>query len=173
MYIGGNTLREDCIEVSLSWNEVHLAATVGVLRNIQALKGGLKHCHGATDEEMWKYHIEGASGEFALAKALNVHWGAHSNVFKVPDISGNIQVRTRSNHNWDLIVRDGDPDDEIFILVTGSVPNYRIVGWILGKDAKNSTWYKDIGNRSHPAYFVPQEYLNSMQTLPKSTDNKS
>jgi len=144
-----------------------MAATVGILRNIQALKQGLPQCHGAKDEEMWRYHIEGAAGEMAFAKAMNIHWGAHSNVFKAPDVGSIIQIRTRSNADWDLIVRDNDSDDEIFVLVTGEIPNYRIVGWIKGSDAKKAEWYKDMGKRGKPAYFVPQECLNPLSLLPK------
>jgi len=154
------------LDVTLSWNEVHMAATVGILRNIQALKQDRPQCHGAKDEEMWRYHIEGASGEMAFAKAMNIHWEAHSNVFKVPDIGTSIQIRTRSNRGWDLIVRDGDKDDEVFVLVVGEIPNYTIVGWITGADAKQKKWYKDMGGRSKPAYFVPQSELKDIKLIP-------
>lgn len=161
-------MKPEGIRVQLSWNEVHMAATVGILRNIQALKQGRPQCHGAKDEEMWRYHVEGAAGELAFSKAMNIHWEAHSNVFKVPDIGSNLQIRTRSHDDWDLIVRDNDSDDEIFILLVGEIPNYRVVGWIRGVDAKRAEWYKDMGKRGKPAYFVPQEYLNPIELLPKS-----
>jgi hypothetical protein len=112
-------------------------------------------------------HIEGACGEAAVAKALNVFWSGTVNTFKRGgDIGSKIQVRTRSKSYYELIVRQDDRDDDIFILVTGKAPSFDVVGWTLGKDAKKEQWIQTHGNRE-AAWFVPQKELLDINTLPK------
>jgi hypothetical protein len=59
-----------------------------------------------------------------------------------------------------LIVRDHDKDDRRYWLVVGGYGAYRIVGWMLGGDAKNEKYKTFHGNDRPPAYFVPPRDLN-------------
>ena len=43
--------------------------------------------------------------------------------------------------------------------MTGSAPKFTVHGWIWGADGKRDFWLKDLGERGHPAYCVPQEVL--------------
>lgn len=148
------------IEVTLEDYEVLQGATVGQLRNISAMRR--KYASRIPGQE-WQAHIEGACGEVAVAKALGKYWGGSINTFKDGgDIaSTGWEVRTRSDHKHDLIVRDDDPNERIFILVTGQSPSFRIHGWILARDAKREEWLKNYGGFG-PAYFVPKEHLRPM-----------
>jgi len=138
------------------------AATIGVARNIEGITKGLKAAHGLQGSG-WTEHIDGAMGEMAFAKAVGFYWDGSVNTFRLPDVAG-VQIRTRSAHNWDLIVRPGDADDEKFVLVTGRPPKFRVHGWIMGGDAKQEQWLKSYANR-RPAYFVPQDALEPIETL--------
>jgi hypothetical protein len=151
------------MQVTLTWFESAMGAEVGRLRQLAALKDGLVHQYGF-DGIGWTEHIEGACGEIAVAKYLGIYWGGSVNTFKSEDLGGGIQVRTRSRDDYDLIVRPGDNDDEIFVLVTGRCPHYTIRGWILGRDAKQGEFRADHGGRSS-AYFVPQERLQCPSNL--------
>jgi len=151
------------IAVTLNSYELAQAGTTGLLRNIAALKRGYKNKNETAN---WQNHVEGACGEVAVAKLLGKYWGGSINTFKEGgdlDATG-WEVRTRSSHHYDLIIRKDDADDRVFILVTGNAPNYQVHGWILGADGKHPKYYKEhpvIGQR----FFVPQADLISLGSL--------
>ena len=151
------------IEVTLEYYEVAQAAHVGRLRNLSAMSRGYETKMPGRE---WQAHIEGACGEIAVAKAAGKYWGGSINTFKDGgDIaSTGWEVRTRSSHDHDLIIRDNDPDGRVFILVTGLSPTFRIHGWIKSEDAKREEWRKDFGGHG-PAYFVPKKLLKNMEDL--------
>jgi len=102
----------------------------------------------------------------AVAKLLGKYWGGSVGTFqKQGDIdSCAVEVRTRRKHGWDLIIRDRDPDERVFVLVTGTAPNYRVCGWLHAGSAKQQQWRKDHGGYG-AAYFVPQNALREMHEL--------
>lgn len=144
--------------VTLTWFEVLHASMVGIRRQIEALKKNLPDAHGFNGDESWTVHIEGACGEMALAKHRNLYWNASVNTFKKGADVLLLHVRTRSKPEYELIVRRDDPDQDVFVLVTGRCPTYKIHGWIHGKEAKKTEWLKEHGGRP-PAFFVPQSKL--------------
>ena len=151
------------IEVTLEYYEVAQAAHVGQLRNLSAMSRGYETKIPGRE---WQAHIEGACGEIAVAKAAGKYWGGSINTFKDGgDIaSTGWEVRTRSSHDHDLIIRDSDPDGRVFILVTGLSPTFRIHGWIKSEDAKREEWRKDYGGHGL-AYFLPQKLLKKWEDL--------
>lgn len=149
--------------VTLTLAECLLACQVGTARQLSAIVQGKQNSHGFRGQG-FDIHILGAAGELALAKALGIYWTGHINTFKQPDLGTNIQVRTRSSHTYDLIVRDGDADDELFVLVTGTLPAFHIWGWIRGGDAKQREYLKTYGSRPE-AFFVPHDALHPLATL--------
>lgn len=157
------------IDVTLTDYEMAMASDAGRLRNIAAVKRGYESRISGRE---WQAHIEGACGEVAVAKATGKYWGGSINSFKSGgdlDSTG-WEVRTRSDHNYDLIVRDNDPDDRVFILVTGLSPNFKIWGWIMSQDAKREEWRANYGGHG-TAYFVPKLELNEMGELYEHQSN--
>ncbi len=152
------------INVVLSWSELSVAADVGKYRHIRSLQKNLKDKHGFNGDDGWTIHVEGAAGEMAFAKAMNVYWSMACDVFKAPDIGGNVQIRTRSKDDYELIVRPGDSDTDAFVLMTGKAPHFCIKGWVTGKEAKQKEWSKAYANRP-AAFFVPQSALHDLSTL--------
>ncbi|HWP39514.1 hypothetical protein [Fontivita pretiosa] len=145
--------------VTLQPYEIQMAAAVGVRRQIEALARGLPDHHGARHDSGWQYHIEGACGELALAKFLNLYWDGSVNTFRRPDLGSCIQVRTRTRHDYDLIIRDGDDLRHLFVLVTGSCPHYAIRGYLPGQSVLGrSDWRQSYGGRE-VAWFVPAAAL--------------
>jgi hypothetical protein len=145
------------VDVRLSWYECELAASVGCKRQLKALEQGNPDKHGF-EGLGWDNHVEGAAAEMAVAKARGLYWGAHVNIFGDADLGTRVQVRLRTQHHYDLIVRPNDADDHAFVLVTGRLPDYTIHGWIWGNAAKHPEWLKTYGNRP-AAYFVPKQAL--------------
>lgn len=153
-------------EITLTQSDIDWATSVGAMRESESKRMGLPQRHGCSDEKSKSVHIDGAMGELAAARAIGVEWQASVNTFKNGGDVGAWQVRTRSSHYFDLIIRDNDRDDDVFILVTGTCPKYRVVGWIRAGDGKQKRWVKTHGGRP-PAYFVPQSELNSLDLLQK------
>jgi len=151
------------MKIILTIGELHLAAQNGSLRQIESMSRGLPDKHGF-DGPGWNVHIEGAAGEIAAAKALGVFWGGSVNTFKSEGDIGNLEIRTTSTKNNRLIVRNGDNDNAIFVLVVGRAPTYEVVGWMRGKDAKQEKYVSAPGGRP-PAYFVPRSDLNPIESL--------
>jgi hypothetical protein len=146
-------------------NEERRAATqLGCRRHAEAVAAGRPDAHGFIGSEGLRMHIEGAMGEIAAARALGVEFTPTCNTFKDPDLPYGIQVRTRSRHDYDLIVRDDDADAEMFVLVTGSNGSYVVHGWMLGDEAKQDRWRRMHGGRP-AAYFVPKNELRPLGTL--------
>jgi len=148
--------------VNLNWHEAAMASHVGWMRQLSAIKSGLVDRHGY-DGEGWSEHIEGACGELAVAKLLGVFWDGSVNTWKANDLPG-IQVRTRSKHGYDLLLRDDDADEARWVLVTGRCPAYVVHGWISGADAKRPEYLQAYGGRP-PAFFVPSSRLRPIDEL--------
>jgi hypothetical protein len=152
------------MKVTLSNSELYLAAQIGIARQMEAMRQGKPDCHGFDGIEGWTVHIEGACGEMAVAKVLGIFWNGSLNTFKTEADVLDLEVRTRSKDYYELLVRENDNDDAIFILVTGRAPNFNVVGWLKGKEAKQSRWRKTHGGRP-PAYFVPHKELAPIDDL--------
>jgi len=152
------------ITVRLTWHEVVLAAQVGMRRHVEALRDARPDANGRSDDDGWTAHVEGACGELAVAKVLDVYWQPSVNTFKRGGDVGLYQVRTRSRATYELIVREDDDDDATFILVRGRSPQFSVVGWIRGADAKRLDWLQTHGDRP-AAYFVPDAALSPMGLL--------
>jgi hypothetical protein len=144
------------IDVTLEPYEIALAADVGVRRQLAALEAHLPDAFGFAGAG-WSEHVEGAGGELAFAKATKRYWNGSVNTFKNGDV-GTVQVRTRRDPKYDLLVRPGDSDDDAFVLVIGTIPKFCVVGWLYGREAKQEKWLRTYGNRP-AAYFVPQAAL--------------
>jgi len=158
--------------IRLEWFEIAMAAEIGNRRQIEAMRANKKPAYsfldGSQTQDEWELHIQGAMGECAVAKYYRLYWNGSVNTFKLADIDGKIQVRTRRKDYYDLLVRPADSDNDIFILVTGVVGSYSqsltIRGWCWGHEAKRKQWSKTHGNRP-AAYFVPQNQLHDMGKL--------
>lgn len=154
--------------VTLTWSERCLAAQVGLWRHFRAVREQRKPTHGLRggEGELLAFHVDGAIGEMAFAKSQNVYWSGSVDTFKSGGDVGTIHVRARSRPDYELNIRDDDPDGVPFVLVRGSLGTYEIVGWMWSHEAKQPYWQHDYGNRGAPAWFVPDRYLRALATLP-------
>lgn len=159
------------IRITLEWYEYSIAAEVGKLRTMTAIRHGIPSKYGASSNA-WTDDIEGAAAEMAVAKYLGVYWGGSMETFKAADISEKIQVRQTKYESGRLIVRSEDRDDHVYVLVTGTIPNLTIHGWIEGSEAKQDI-YLDSPNDRPPAYFIPQSQLQPVEMLQTLTGTRS
>lgn len=154
------------IGITLTKREMAMAAECGAARNIAAMAAGKADAHGfACEEGGWGAHIEGACGEIAAANALGLAWVPTVNTWHDPDLPPDIQVRTRSRHHYDLLVRRRDPLLHRYVLVTGRAPHFVVRGWLRSSlNVRRPEWLRDYGGRTR-AWFVPQAVLLDMQEM--------
>lgn len=136
---------------------------MGLRRQLSALRDQRPDAYGFAADAGWNVHIEGACGEAVVAKVLNRYWNGSVDSFRQGGDVGATQVRTRSKHSYELIVRPDDRDEDAFVLVTGAAPSFRVVGYIIGRDAKRPEYLQTYGGRP-AAYFVPHKELAPFQT---------
>jgi hypothetical protein len=152
------------IHIRLTPSQLMVGALVGSMRQLKAIDR--PNAHGLSDDDDgWGKHIEGACGEIAAAQATHRYWPASVNTFKTePDVEG-FDVRTRSKHTWDLLLREVDDISRVYVLVTGRAPEFIVRGWAHGVEAKSPQYIQTYGNRP-PAYFYPQQKLHPLACLP-------
>ena len=152
--------------VTLSELEMSIAAGIGCTRQIESRSKRRVDSSGKGVEALWEYDINGAIGEYVVAKSLNVFPDLRLGTFKLPDI-GKLQVRTTLYDNGCLLVRTYDSSDDLFALVVcvrNQLFTYRIAGCLRGYEAMQPQWLTDKGNGREPQYFVPQSALNPFLT---------
>lgn len=167
------------MKVRLTEFELFQAAIVGCRRNIESL-GSTHHQHGKKSLG-WEINVEGAAGEIAFAKYMGWYWSGSINTFKTGGDVMDFEVRTRIlkkkgeqgylDEEWmyDMIVRPDDKDESSYVMVLGRAPNYEVIGWLPGRDAKRPEYLKNHGGRPY-AHFVPQSVLRPIEEL-KEYDN--
>ncbi len=155
------------MNVTLTWQEVANGALVGVQRRISSKRKNLtdKLVHGSA----WDVDIEGACGELAACKALGVYWNPSVDVYNVPDIPPDIDVKTTATGQF--IVKPHYIDSRRYLFVQGAAPTYKVVGWIFGCEAKRIDWHKTQREDYPAAYFVPQSALRPLGTLQDALDH--
>lgn len=159
-------------EVTLTAEQTAHAVTIARRRQAEAERQGCQGKHGGhtSGADSLRDHYLGMIGEVAVAVILGHPLPETVNTFKAPDLPGRIQVRCRSKHTYELIVRPVDDNDDVFVHATTEDRRLvRVWGWLLGRDAKLDRWLQTHGGRA-PAYFIaPQELHPLRELMPAST----
>jgi hypothetical protein len=112
-------------------------------------------------------HKLGAAGELAVADFLQLREFLYQETEAIRgsfDLPPNIDVKTRSHHDYDLICQLDEKPGKILVLVTIQNKITLLHGWIKSEDAMKEQWKKDPAH-GRPAYFVPQSALLSLVGL--------
>lgn len=142
------------IVVNLTPNEVHLAASHGLLRRYEKLQGK-RGDRIQKERSNWDNEIEGACAELAWAKHLGVYWSGVSDL-KAKD-GADMEVRWTKHEEGGLIIYPHDDDRSVFVLAKGFAPEFRFVGWLRGGDGKRIGRVTDFG------FLVSASDLRSME----------
>ena len=120
----------------------------------------------AVGQKALDIHLLGAAGEMAVASYL----GMKDCLYKETeakrgsdDLPG-IDIKTRSKHQYDLIVQRNENPNKKFVLVTIENKTTFIHGWCYGHEAMQEQYWADPA-RGRPAYFVPKEILKPLDSL--------
>ncbi|MGA0128435.1 MAG: hypothetical protein ACO3I1_04000 [Burkholderiales bacterium] len=140
--------------VTLTPNEIHLAATHAIMRRFEKHQGK-RSDRIQKERSTWDNEIEGACAELAFAKHLNAYWSGVSDL-KAKDGAG-MEVRWTKHETGGLIIYPHDDDKSVFVLAKGFAPEFKFVGWLRGADGKK------LGRLTNFGYLVPAEKLHPIQ----------
>jgi hypothetical protein len=168
------TMKQDegRVWVTLTLSEMLHGSNIGTIRHFEAQNAKRKpnHKFGMSSKDPLAAHIQGAIGEIVVAKARDRYFMPTVNNFKEADLGGIIQVRLRTKHEWQMIVRDDDDPNHIFVHVTGEGPEYCIRGWAYGRTVMLPAYRQNHGNRVE-SWFVPESALKSFSIKEREPKN--
>ena len=162
--------------VVLTERELMLGAIAGVQRQVESQRGSNSGKETNSHYEskynsvgpggLWNNHIEGALGEFAVAKFLGLYPSGITEQ-DATDVGEHYEVRTRGLEYQELFVKKKDNPDKYYILAQGSFGEYTIRGWITGFEVfDHPEWFHNNSGKLSYCYWVPHEFLSSIETLP-------
>ena len=134
---------------------------VNEAKGLRGRNGGAWKGHKALD-----IHLLGAAGEVAVASYLGMkeHLFKETEARRGSDDLPGMDVKTRSRHQYDLIVQKNENACKKFVLVTIESQKTFLHGWCYGHEASQKHFWADPA-RGRPAFFVPKNCLHSMETL--------
>lgn len=157
-------------EIILSQDELNMAEMEATRRQSENEARGLRGRNKAPEkgEKALKMHLLGCVGEIAVAKYLGLQrhvFASKTAVRGSADLPGNIEVKSRSKHGYDLLIQLSDDPSKIFVLVTHEEGNLvKIVGWTYGRDSMRTEWVREFV-RGRPCYAIPQKELNPIESI--------
>ena len=155
--------------VTLSWAEAACAVHAGSLRVVLNRHNRNEEPYGMiAGGDYFGADCHACGAEMAAAKYLDRYWTPVADkAKKVPYDVGvltGVQVRHTQLPDGRLLLHPEDSDWDTFVLVTGKLPTFVLVGWIYGVDGKKLEWWADP-NGNRPCYFVPQSALRPVEEL--------
>lgn len=127
---------------------------------------GTPDAHGFNGDGL-RAHLVGALCECAVAVFVKQIWNRFSKDYKsiVADVGDRFQVRGTTHPCGNLILRDSDRDDQVFILARLSPPDrVELVGWTWGRYGKRTDYLWTDSDRPR-CYKIPAEILLPMESL--------
>jgi hypothetical protein len=159
------------MKITLTAGEYGAAIRAASARQWDAVRAGYDHTKNLNNslDSTWGWHIVGALGEVAVAKALGIYWGGESRTLKDADLAvGDTPVQVRASTKYrGLRIRRNDRDDHLYIACTMLKPwtDWELLGWMRGGDAKRPEWNRPADNLGGESWFVPADDLRCMEDL--------
>lgn len=154
---------EDGVFIVLTEEEVAEALLVGAMRKAVNLQ--LRTPDESRKNRGWwaglRIDVGGAIAEKAVAVYYNAPWvplrrpGRRKDS---PDVAG-VEVKWREDSDAPLVIRQGNPEDRLYGLVTGTPPNLVYRGWIGGREARQDQWFRPADENGPACWVIPQAAL--------------
>ena len=164
-----HTMASSPLVFGFSEEDKELVRAEAVRRQRTNERKGLKGRNGgpADGNKALLFHKLGAAGELAVADYLHLREFLYQETEAKRgsfDLPPNIDVKTRSRHDYDLICQLDEKPGKTLVLVTIQNKITLLHGWIKSEDAMQEQWNKDPAH-GRPAYFVPSSELHSLVDL--------
>lgn len=140
--------------VTLNPAEVEVATVIGTYREkVSGERGFHDDSHRPASASL-EQNVDAAGAELAASKATGCRWNMTTGEdLDEPDLWPHVEVRHSTRKNGGLIVRPKDKPDRLFVLVVGTLPTYRVIGWMQGENARRQE------HRWQEVWKVPQSRL--------------
>jgi len=153
--------------VTLNEAEQRLASFIGNARHLASRESGIKDLRRG-DKSADLIDKGGAAAEIAFCKAFNIYPDLDIGEKKIADCtlsSGHtVDVKWTSRQNGMLItVPWKRAEVDIFALVVGTMPEYRIAGWMLATELIKQDRLRFVGNNN--VYAATQDELVNPKSL--------
>lgn len=157
------------IVIKLTEKQLQAAEAEAVRRQTENEAKGLRGRNRAPaiGDKALRLHRLGCIGEIAAASFLGLsgqEFLLKDAVRDSSDLPGNLEVKTRPRHDYDLLIQIDDDPGKIFVLITHDGHSTQVAGWIRGHDAMKREWIKEYV-KGRPCYAVKQSALRSPETL--------
>lgn len=164
------------MELSLGPDQVRIAKVVGSARYQSCRAAGSKDVHYEHDASAEFQDHNAAGAEIAVCVALGAWWEATSakgSENKEADVrrgEETFQVRWSKYPRGFLPLYPDDNNEDVFIFVTGSLPTFRVVGFIKANEVKDSAHWSEVNPRNGqrlfcPCYLIEQKELVDIEQL--------
>lgn len=131
--------------------------------------------NGVTDRRVSEKHevdidLEGAGAELALARVLNVYPDLDNTPSEEDLVTRDgrrVDVKATRYSSGRLLAvpwKRGHPAD-VYVLMVGKFPTYRIAGWIPREELFQDANLQDFGSGKVKGYALPQEKLRPIGSL--------
>jgi hypothetical protein len=165
--------------ITLDEYEVGWAVSVGHYRHHESEKRGLRQSDKSKDSNGLTNHKQGAAGELALSKFLEIAWQAPVNTYNnFFDLDGYVECRSKPDKQNYLRVypgRDSRKGSSVFVSVAklaNDLTRFRIEGWIMGKAAMQAAYSGTSYNINQKEWQVPLSALQPPATLLKEMNER-
>jgi hypothetical protein len=154
------------IYITLTQEEQDLARLAG-RETFERRKDAKERWNRGNDDTVEK-RIDAYGAEIAASRLTGYKWTYSRRPDPEGDIGPGKQVRHTTHQNGRLIAHPEDKDEHQFFLVTGTFPNYCLVGYIMGKDAKKDENWKELV-KGRPCFAVDQYKLEPVEVIDGQT----
>lgn len=117
--------------------------------------------HGREDARSIPLEIDAVAAEIVVALALGEPWFDTIGPAREGDVGVGIQVRHTRHTRGHLIIHPPENPRHAFFLVTGTMPEFQVRGWIFGKHGQDEQFWGEL-KRNRPAFNVPQNRLRPL-----------
>jgi hypothetical protein len=140
--------------VTLNPAEVKVATVIGTYRENVSRSRGFRDSSHTGKAKSLEQNVDAAGAELAASKLTCCRWNMTiGEDLDEPDLWPHVEVRHTTHDGGGLIVRAKDKPGRLFVLVVGTLPRYRVVGWKRIDDARRDEY------RWQDAWKVPQSGL--------------
>jgi hypothetical protein len=150
------------ILIHLTAREIDYADGCGLVRRGRALMVGSEHTNGwlpTFEQALWK-NRQSARCEHAGEKWLRpIPWNrVEPEGIGMADLGCFIDVKGVEEAHHRLLVQEDADNDHAYLLVDSwQHPQYAIVGWLWGREAKRAEWWDPRGLQDgRPCFVVPR-----------------
>lgn len=148
------------IAVTLTDDETAAVTALAAVRLRDSVSAGLRQGHGRGTQQRVSCEVTATAAEYAVSKALKLHWPLGLRRFHQPDV-GAYHVRCTKSGNR-LIIREDDPETEPFLLVWIDGQTFTLAGWCYPANVKKPE-YRAAPNGRDAAWFIPHTALEAVQ----------